>query len=205
MGKKDRIRRPARRRPFKDIKPLILVVTEGEVTEPQYLAAFARWCTNPRVEVVVESGAGVPKTIVDTAKRLKQEAEKRADGEQDDHLRYDEVWCVFDVDDHPGLDDARQTAGSNGLRLAVSNPSIELWLLLHFRDQPGMQYRDKIKTLLKSYVPGYNKHVDFRLYQPHYQDAEDRARRLEEICINDGEEGRNPSTSFWRLTSRIRQ
>ncbi len=205
MAKGNRSRRPARRAPFKEVKPLLLVVTEGEVTEPEYLAGFVRWCANPRVHVVVEPGAGVPKTIVESAKRLKQEAEARARGEKDDNLRYDEVWCVFDVDDHPALNDARQIAESQALRLAVSNPCIELWLLLHFQDQPGLKRRDQVVSLLKKHLPSYDKHVDFRDYQALYDQAEQRAKRLEEECNRSGEDGRNPSTGFWKLTLSIRQ
>jgi len=205
MGKRNRSRRPARRAPFKEVKPLLLVVTEGAVTEPEYLNGFARWCANPRVEIVVEPGAGAPKSIAKTAKRLKQAAEKRARGEKDDNLRYDEVWCVFDVDDHPGLPEAKQIAASNGLELAISNPCIELWLLLHFREQPGMQSRDQLMALLKSDLPDYDKHVDFKIYQARYDGAAERARRLEQECVRDDEEGRNPSTGFWRLTASIQR
>jgi hypothetical protein len=46
----------------------------------------------------------------------------------------DEVWCVFDVDEHPKLAEARDQANANGIQLAVSNPCFELWLLLHFQE-----------------------------------------------------------------------
>jgi len=46
--------------------------------------------------------------LVTTARDLKEEAARDAVGERDDNLRYDEVWCVFDVDEHPRISEARQ-------------------------------------------------------------------------------------------------
>ena len=60
MGRRNRQRRPARRAPYKDSKPIVLIVTEGEVTEPEYLRGFARATKNPRVRIEVRGGVGVP-------------------------------------------------------------------------------------------------------------------------------------------------
>jgi len=66
--------------------------------------------------------AGVPRTLVERAKQLKNEADASADMHRDDNPRYDEVWRVFDVDEHPRVKDAREMARTNGLKLAMSNP-----------------------------------------------------------------------------------
>ncbi len=204
MGKRNRQRRTARREPFVDSKPIILVVTEGEATEPEYLDGFARAFHNPRVRVQVVGGAGVPKTIVETAKELKRGAERQAEREHDDNLSYDEVWCVFDVDQHPHIPDAQQMARDNGILLAISNPCIELWLWLHFSEQPGIQHRNDLQKMMKQHVPGYDKHVEFKDYASGYDDAVRRARRLDAAAESDGEPGRNPTTGVWRLTETIR-
>lgn len=205
MGKRDRKRRPARRKAFKESKPLILIVTEGEATEPEYLEGLARACKNSRVRIEVVGGAGVPKTIVESARDRKKEAKTRARREKDDNLLFDEVWCVFDVDEHPNIPDAKQMARDNGIELAISNPCIELWLWLHFADQPGIQDRKKLKSKLKQYIPGYNKHVDYSDYAAGYEAAVQRAERLDANAKADGEEGRNPTTGVWRLTEKICQ
>ena len=126
MKKRDRNRSQARRSAFKESKPVILVVTEGAVTEPEYLRGLARASRNPRVRIVVIEGAGVPRTIVETAVERKDAAEIRAKREGDQNLIYDEVWCVFDVDQHPRIPEAMQMARDNGIELAISNPCIEL-------------------------------------------------------------------------------
>jgi hypothetical protein len=182
------------------------VVSEGEVTEPEYLAGFMAYAKNSRVKVEVVGGVGVPRTIVELAKAKKRESDKRAVRERDDNLRYDQVWCVFDIDDHPNVPDAKQMARDNDIQLAVSNPCIELWLLLHFADQPGLKDRRALQSMMERHIPGYskdNKHVTFPDLQTGYSDAVRRALRLDDDAKQANEEGRNPSTGFWRLTEAI--
>ena len=204
MRKRDRERRQARRKPFKDSKPVILVVTEGKVTEPKYLDGFASAAKNPRVRIKVVGGSGVPKTIVEVAKEYKVEAEEQARGAKDDNLRYDEVWCVFDVDVHPNVPDAKQMARDNGIKLAMSNPCFELWLWLHFAEQPGMQNHRELQRMMKLHIPNYDKHVKYSDYAAGYDEAVKRALRLEKDAKLDNDEGRNPTTGVWRLTESIR-
>jgi hypothetical protein len=56
--------------------------------------------------------------------------------ERGDVRREPEAWCLFDRDEHGEVDTAVAEASRNGVRVAVSHPCIELWLLLHF--QPFM-------------------------------------------------------------------
>lgn len=174
-SRRDRPRRPGRRPPFRDPKPIILIVCEGARTEPEYFEGFARACHNPRVRIKISSEHGVPKTLVIAAKDYQQKAEDEAHREGDENLIYDSVWCVFDVDDHPNVSDAMQMAHDNRIRLAISNPCFELWLVLHFRDNPGMQHRAKIQKMLSRHVPGYDKGIEFMVYWNGYP-AGGRAR-----------------------------
>jgi len=201
---RNRPRRPGRRPPFRDVKPRILIVSEGEVTEPEYFKGFIKACRNPRVEIVIAPEQGVPKSCVSVAKERKQKAEADARREKDDNLAYDSVWCVFDVDEHPQVGEAKKMAQDNDIRLAVSNPCIELWLLLHFRDNPGMKSRHQIKEMLTYHVPGYNKHVNYETYAAGYSLAAVRAERMDQAAENAGESGRNPTTGVYQLTNLIR-
>jgi hypothetical protein len=205
VTKRNRARRPARSQPFLEPKPTILVVSEGEVTEPEYLYGFIQFVKNPRVDVEVLGVGGAPRTLVESAKDRKKANEKRALRERDDNLRYDQVWCVFDIDEHPNpnVADAKQMAQDNGIHLAISNPCIELWLWLHFADQPGMRHRHELQKMVKQHIPGYDKHIDFQDCRQGYGDAVRRAKRLDDDAQQDDEEGRNPSTGFWRLTEEI--
>jgi hypothetical protein len=168
------------------------------------LRAFVAHWKNPRVQLQIEPGPGVPKTLVERAKQMKLDALRESKRQKDANLIYDEVWCVHDVDDHPGLDEARVTARDNDIRLAISNPCFELWLLLHFRDDPGPQERAGLFRLLKPFVPDYDKKIRFSEMVDGYEQAVVRAARLERLAVEEGMEGRNPTTGVWRLTESIR-
>jgi RloB-like protein len=202
--RRNRDRRPARREPSRRPRKRILVLCEGRNTEPQYLLGFKRWCRNPLVEVVVDPEHGVPLTLVRRAKEARLEAEQRAARERDDNVAYDEVWCVFDTDEHPNLEQACEMARGNSIEVALSNPCFELWLLLHFRDSPGIQGRKDVARLLRRHVDAYDKHIAFVIYQPGYDSALARAKRLDAAARVDGEDGRNPTTGVHRLTESIR-
>jgi RloB-like protein len=201
---RNRERRPGRGASRVEPKKVILVVCEGENTEPQYLQGLMKSCRNSRVDIEIAREHGVPKTLVEIAKRIKLANANEARRERDRNLAYDAVWCLFDVDEHPGIPDAKQMARDNEIDLAISNPCFELWLLLHFRDSPGMQSRAKIHRMLRSHVPAYDKHVDYSAYEPRYADAVKRAQRLDKLADRDGEPGRNPTTGVYKLTEQIR-
>jgi hypothetical protein len=201
---RSRQRRPGRRPPFRDPLPRILIVSEGKNTEPEYFKGFAKFCHNSRVTVEIAPEHGVPKTVVEVARNRKKEAEKKASREKDENIAYEEVWCVFDIDEHPQVGEAKEMARDNNIQLAISNPCIELWLLLHFRENPGMQSRDKIKSMLIEHVPGYDKHVDYATYAIGYPEALRRAEQMDCAAKDAHEVGRNPTTNVYELTESIR-
>jgi hypothetical protein len=197
--------RPQGRRPaFRDPKPTILVVSEGEVTEPEYLRGFQGACHNPRVTIEVAKEHGVPKTLVKIAKQYKEEAGNRAAQEKDENLAFDSVWCVFDIDTHPDIGEAKEMARDNGIDVAISNPCIELWLLLHFQENPGAQLGSKLKAMLIKHVPNYDKHVDYAMYATGYSLAVTRATRMDQVAEDANEPHRNPTTGVYKLTELIR-
>jgi len=194
-----------RRGPVRDPLPLILVVCEGEVTEPQYVEGFRLAHGATTVRVHVEAPGGDPRALVEAAARMRDEAARRARREGDQNLAYDEVWCVFDVDEHARLESARALAGAENVELAVSNPCFELWLLLHLADQNAHVEVKRVSTLLRKHLPRYDKHVRFQDVASGYDDAVRRAEALDRRHAERGTEGANPSTGIYRLTERIRK
>jgi hypothetical protein len=193
-----------RRGPTRDPKHRVLIVCEGRETERGYFKAFQHEVRNPRVHVEVARETGVPRTVVEEAIRLKREAEGDAKRQRDENLLWDEVWGVFDVDEHPHLDQARQLAEHHGIALAVSNPCFELWALLHFQDQRAHIERHKARVALQGRLPGYDKALDFPKVHPGYSDASRRAEQLDRDAERHGKPGRNPTTGVYRLTEVIR-
>jgi hypothetical protein len=182
------------------------VCCEGEVTEPSYFNALKAELRIRLVHVEVVGGdvsGSNPKTLVDYAVERKEQAERDARGEKDDNLKYDEVWCVFDVDAHEHIPEAKQKAGTNEINLAISNPCFELWLLLHFQDQRAYIERHQAQSACRAHMPLYDKEVPFELVYPHYQSAVQRAVELEHWQETRGCAGENPSTGVHRLTERI--
>jgi hypothetical protein len=88
-----------RRRPFREPKRRILVLCEGERTEPLYLKALSR-AHRSLVEVWIEGRGEDPRSLVWAAVEKKQAAARKASRSGDPNDAYDEVWCVFDVDEH---------------------------------------------------------------------------------------------------------
>ena len=95
-------------------------------------------------------------------------------------------------------------ARDNGIDLAVSNPCFELWLLLHFRENPGMQHRAKVKEMLKKHVPEYAKHIDYSAFSEGYSSAVKRAEQLDKFAEDSKSPGHNPSTGVYILAEFIR-
>jgi RloB-like protein len=204
MGQRHQRPSLARRSPSRQPKHRILIVCEGENTEPLYFKQFQHKVRNPRVHVKAIGPAGVPRSVVETAISEKEKAEQEAKRERDENLRWDQVWAVFDVDDHPKRSEAIQLADSNAISLAISNPCFELWAFLHFQDQQAHIERDKLRQSLKAYLPRYDKELEFETVHAGYDAAVTRARQLDDIAVKNGDPGRNPTTGVYRLTEVIR-
>ena len=193
-----------RRAPSRDPRHRILVVCEGKKTEPLYLKAFQHHVRNRLVHVEIVGEGGVPLTAVARAIALRDAANADARSQRDDNLRFDEAWCVIDVDEHPNLEEACKEAERSAIMVAVSNPCFELWALLHFREHVESWERHEIQKALKAFLPGYEKELDFRKMAGGYSDAVDRARELSRIAEQLGQLRRNPSTGVYVLTERIK-
>lgn len=135
-----------RNEPSKFEKPTILIVCEGENTEPSYFRQFK--LSSATVKPVGEGYNTV--TLVKRAKQLSLEKQ------------YEQVWCVFDKDDFDNTDfnNAIEIAEATNFGVAYSNQAFEYWIILHFSDHQGggmsrNDYDEKINSLLKDYGASY--------------------------------------------------
>lgn len=175
------------------VRPVILIVCEGEKTEPRY---FASWRRRERINALVEI---VPGNICGTdPRRIVKYARDRvlAGG-----VRYDQVWCVFDRDEHKYIERAFELAGMYGLNLAFSNPNFELWFLLHFKNQTSPITRYATVRELRKYLGRYKKSEDiYPLLVERQAIAIRRARSLRSARRSGaGLARRNPFTNVDRL------
>jgi hypothetical protein len=192
-----------------DPRPRILILCEGKLTEPTYFSHWRDLLRNSLLDITIDRRSGVPKTLVERAAERKRAAGSEARRRRDDNLLYDEIWCVFDVDEHPRLDEARVQAHDNDIRVAISNPCFELWLILHFRSQKAYLTRHAAKDMAGSLLTGYDKELTaamFELLEGGYQDAVARCRELRMMHESGGSRpDANPSSGVCDLTERLRE
>ena len=174
------------------------------MTEPKYLEEFARRHRD-RIRIDMGETGAVPQTLVDGARRdVDNNRTRRRAGPL-----YDEIWCVFDVDEHPNVKGTIDRALRKNIKLAVSNPCFELWLVLHFQDQTAYIGRNDAQRLARQHGIIEGKEVRPEMFdqlEDRYEDARQRVRMLDRKHDGDGSPPRsNPSTGMWRLIESIRQ
>jgi hypothetical protein len=180
-----------------------MVLIEGERTEDAYLLF---WKRRLRRQVLIEISDfhGTPMALVEKAVEQKtRDAREQRRGRGTAH---DQYWCVFDVDTHPYLAEAMELAEKHGINLAISNPCIELWFLLHFADQTAyIECRDAARAI--SGETGSGKDLTpnaLELLRENFDAAKDRAQHLEAKHRGDGTTyPGNPSSGVWRLIDAI--
>lgn len=109
----------ARKSGYRTPRKVVLIVCEGERTEPSYFEEF------PLLKNIREiHGAGA-----NTLSVVREAIKIRDKG------NFGEVWCVFDRDSFPANNvvKAFALAKKEGIKIAFSNESFELWYLLHFQ------------------------------------------------------------------------
>ncbi|OGP59147.1 MAG: hypothetical protein A2V67_07560 [Deltaproteobacteria bacterium RBG_13_61_14] len=151
-----------------------------------------------QIPIIGGEGGSHPRSIVKHAKFLKQEFKKEG-------LSVDEVWCVFDRDVHRGIEAAFQQANANQFNIAFSNPSFELWYLLHYKDQTSHIERREVIRKLKRYIQRYHKAMEvYQILLGHQSVATKRAQDLRKYHRdNQDQETKNPSTSVDQLVSYL--
>ncbi len=146
----------------------ILIVSEGSKTEPLYFEAIrAKYQLHSANVAVQPSQLGTsPIQVVEYARQLFENGDRHKGIRP---LTFDQVYAVFDRDEHRNYFDALKLAESldgrmrNDNKLPVSFksiasvPSFELWLLLHFEDIQAPIHRDDVMLRLKHHIPDYEK------------------------------------------------
>jgi hypothetical protein len=177
----------------------MLVLCEGEKTEPNYFGAIRHELCLSTIEVDIV-GKGVE------ANRLVKEAKEAAKRKE-----ADDVWCVFDCDgipQFPGLIDDCAAARPR-VHAAASNPCIEFWFLLHYGYTTAELSQDDAMQRLKTKIPGYDKSKlnVYELIKDREEDAMGNAERLREYHQGNDSDPKtcNPCTSVDELVKSLRE
>ncbi len=199
-----------RRRHRREPKRRFYVFCEGKKTEPTYLAAVKAACANALIEVNTIGGVGVPDTLAAAAVTLMRSLglSPRSHKPQRSFEENDEVWAVFDRDQHPNFKRAIGRCHRAGVRVGRSNPCFEVWLILHEEEYDKPDDRKAVQIHLKKLRPEYDRHgakiPDCTDLVTRTQTAEDRAEKQLKRREEEGEPYGRPSTTVGYLTRAIR-
>jgi uncharacterized protein YqgV (UPF0045/DUF77 family) len=158
---------------------LLIIATEGRITEKQYFAQFR----NRRVQVKViptgEDNKSSPEYVLERLKHFRQEYALEAN---------DELWLMIDVDrwKDKKLSLVTKEAKKSGFKLAISNPCFETWLLCHYSlptvtTASCQQITARLENELKQvHNSGYNKaKLNTDYFKPYVEQALKNAKQLD--------------------------
>jgi hypothetical protein len=200
-------RPPVRLGRIEEVRPgaeRVLIVCEGECTEPFYIDDLRRDLQLTSVEVRGRECGSDPRSVVDYA--LEQYAEDTA---------LDRIFCLIDRDEHASFDEARQVAkqaNRNGVPIQViaSFPSFEFWYLLHYtytrapivregNRSPGQNAERALKSQLADYTK--SRRDLWTILRKKVPTAVANSKRATAEARADGEP--NPSTEVHKLVAYL--
>jgi len=160
----------------------ILIVCEGEKTEPNYFNEIRQEARISTLHIRILHSVGTqPLQVVSFAEAEFQKTKQ-----------FEQVFAVFDRDDHTTYANAIAKAESlNGklkndegkpvvFKAIASVPCFELWLLLHYASIQSYFHRREILHQLRTHISNYEKGQDgiYKLTQEYLLVATERAQFL---------------------------
>ncbi len=149
----------------------LLIICEGEQTEPKYFEGFPTSGVNVKV---IGRGKNTLSLVKDAIKLWKNYAKNG--------IYYENIWCVFDKDDFPlqnynqAFDTIsvetnklnryykKRVGGNISINIAYSNEAFELWYLLHFDYHTTSYSRHQYKNMLNKRLNKPYKKNDPNMY-----------------------------------------
>lgn len=124
---------------------------EGQKTEPAYFGLLKQQCNDVSILLHTSTTRTDPRQILGRAKRY---IKKNPLGKNE------EIWIVVDVDKREkdtfiSLFEWDNESKKHGV--AISNPSFEYWLLLHYDPGDCIQSLNDCINRLRQYLPNYKK------------------------------------------------
>lgn len=194
-----------RKAPKREPYDRVLIVCEGEKTEPVYFEDLRNHYGLSSANIAVTPAQGSdPLSVVKHAKKLQKDESKRGE-------KFDRVYCVFDRDEHTNFDAASNQLNTSDIFPARSWPCFEFWLLLHFDYQRspfhpahGRTAAQLCQSLLKAHLPAYTKGMRgmFGALLPCLDEGIKNAERAQRDAKATGEQ--NPSTEVHELVGYLR-
>ena len=150
MKKNPKLQRP---RKTHERRPVIFLAMEGTRTEPQYFDAIHSFGKLKSFHFQPVQKGGNPDALLKKIRKMESLMEE-----------HDFAWLVCDRDRESWTEEALNSIlewsdsdARNGF--LFSNPSFELWLLLHFEDWPPRLNQSRIEELLSRRISNYKKQI----------------------------------------------
>lgn len=146
----------------------VYIICEGEKTEYKYFSSFKseickgrEWCRKKlsTIKVVPSKNCGILANIDFAKSYAKTKSICEKDG--------DYVICVVDCDANiksdfeKGIKLAKRTKNNIKVNLCLSNPSFEIWYLLHYECYKKHVDQYELENKLKQHIDNYQKNVDY--------------------------------------------
>lgn len=190
-----------RKKGTREYRRVFVIVCEGEETEPIYFNKYKKRECN----LTIKTPDNKYTDPINLAKFAKEYIKKVGL----DLRAGDKIWCVFDCDENSNdkISKACKIAGKDVI-MCLSNPSFEVWYLLHFVAIQSKLSRSEVMQRLKGYIPEYDKSEDvYHLLKETRPIAIENAKNLnrkhersgtELICVES-----NPSTQVYAIVEDI--
>lgn len=178
----------------------ILIVCEGEKTEPLYFQEMISFYKLASVKSIVVTGdcGSSPKSVVEYAKQEDKKAISSGSP-------FDLIYCVFDKDAHTdygtALEQTRQLGLKGRFHAITSIPCFEYWFLLHFTSSRrafanthASSSGEQMVKELRNYIPDYQKKKRglFAVLHDKLEVAFDNSSKVRAAAEKDGTD--DPST-----------
>lgn len=184
-------RRRSSSRPQRQFAQRILVVTEGTLTEPQYIEGLQQFlrskCANATVKTV--SVGKDPLRVVQKCIKLRNGALQK------DKERFDHCVCLVDVDKHQTLRAAIELAKQEGIKLLISNLKFEVWLRWHAENKRSALSSAQLDEVVSKLDLVKGKTLSPRFPYGSVQNACKTARAADPE-MRSGRKGPDPSSSM---------
>jgi len=198
--------------PTRECKKRFLIVCEDSRSAPNYFRALSKYLKIAASIEVCPSTLGTdPVNVVQSAIDIREKIEEESNADP-----FDSVWAVFDADLHSQnkhqIPNARQLADSNTIKLAISNPCFEYWLILHFESCGETELQSdrmisKLSTLWIKYAKKkYEKgKADFSHVVKKCDEARKRAEQGRRQAAGRSPEEQNPCSEIDLLIDEIQK
>lgn len=174
----------------------ILIVCEGERTEPKYFEIYKNFLRQSAINIEIQGKGFNTVTIVNYAKETYDK----------DRSKYDSVWCVFDRDSFPkeNFNQAIELCNKYNFNAVYTNEAFELWYLLHYNyhdtGYSRTQYRNMLSKSIGRKYEKNDKHM-FDTLKDMQNTAIKNAERLEKFQKNNLASEANPVTKVHHLVN----